>query len=223
MVAGAVAAVLVVGAIALDATGGNGGGNASTSSPVAASSSEAVPTSTEAVPTSSATGATTPGGLATVTPPTPVAEADPSAPLEVSGPAPAETGLPSSAPRAALITLPLPAAASASRSVVAGYPSSVVAALPGSVVASSSVEPAGDVLRSGLTATVELTAEQITEQYRSSLAEQGFTSAAVDAPEGGSAMLFTAGDDTVSLSVSPTGTPRMSYSLLSVLHASSGG
>ncbi|SMH42845.1 hypothetical protein SAMN06295885_2076 [Rathayibacter oskolensis] len=221
--AGAVAAVLVAGAVVLDVSAGSpAGGDASSSRPIGASETPAP----GAAATAQATGAASPGVPASVSPPTPaapVAAADPSAPLEVSGPAPVETGLPSSAPRAALIALPLPAAASADRAVVAGYPSDVVAPLPGSIVASSSVEPAGEVLRSGLTATVALTAEQITEQYRSSLAERGFTSAAVEAPEGGSAMLFTAGQDTVSLAVAPTGTPRMSYSLLSVLHAPSGG
>ncbi|MWV48076.1 hypothetical protein GRS96_02150 [Rathayibacter sp. VKM Ac-2803] len=222
VVAGAVAAVLVAGAVVLDATAGSPG-DASGSRPIAGSATPAV---SQAPP---ATGAASPGGLATVTPSTPstpaalAAEPDPEAPLEVSGPAPVETGLPASAPRAALIALPLPAAASSSGAVVDGYPSAVVAPVPGSIVASSSVEPAGDVLRSGLTATVALDAEQITEHYRDSLAAQGFTSAAVEAPDGGSATLFTAGEDTVSLSVTPTGTPRMSYSLLSVLHAPSGG
>ncbi|QHF22816.1 hypothetical protein GTU73_01550 [Rathayibacter sp. VKM Ac-2804] len=230
--AGAVALLLVAGALVLDATAGGPGdgsptgagatGSAGTSSPGAAASPGA------SSPGSSSPGApATPGATsaATVTPPdpsTPAAVSDPSAPLEVSGPAPVDTGLPDSTPRAALVSLPLPAAASATRALVAGYPTAVVAPLRDSIVASSSVEPAGDALRSGLTATVALDAEQIVESYRRSLAAQGFTSAAVDAPADGAAMVFTAGEDSVSLSVTPTGTPRMSYSLITVLHPSGG-
>lgn len=228
VVAGAIAAVLVAGALVLDATAGRpGSGDATTGGPVGASASASASATASGVATIAPdAGAASPGVPADVTAPTPAATAaapDPSAPLEVSGPAPVDTGLPASAPRPALIALPLPPAASADRAVVAGYPSDVVAPLPGSVVASSSVEPAGEALRSGLTATVDLSADQITEQYRSSLIELGFTSAPVEAPAGGSATVFTAGEDTVSLSVTPTGTPRMSYSLLSVLHAPSGG
>ena len=224
--AGAVALLLVAGALVLDATAGGPGDG----SPISAGATGSATSSSPGVPSSGTTsspGAATPGATsaATVTPQdpsNPAAVADPSAPLEVSGPAPVDTGLPDSTPRAALVSLPLPAAASATRALVAGYPSAVVAPLPDSIVASSSVEPAGDALRSGLTATVALDAEQIVESYRRSLAAQGFTSAAVDAPADGAAMVFTAGEDSVSLSVTPTGTPRMSYSLIAVLHPSGG-
>ncbi|NQX06057.1 hypothetical protein HQQ82_13495 [Rathayibacter sp. VKM Ac-2856] len=229
VVAGAAALLLVAGALVLDATAGPGTPSGTTG---AAGTSSPGTTTTAATPGTTTPGATSPGtatpgatSTATVTPPdpsNPAPVADPSAPLEVSGPAPVDTGLPDSTPRPALIALPLPAAASATRALVAGYPSAVVAPLPDSIVASSSVEPAGGALRSGLTATVALDAEQITESYRRSLAAQGFTSAAVDAPADGAAMVFTAGEDTVSLSVTPTGTPRMSYSLIAVLHPSGG-
>ena len=228
VVAGAAALLLVAGALVLDATAGGPGTPSGTTG--AAGTSSPGTSATAATPGTTTIGTTSPGtpgatSTATVTPPdpsNPAPVADPSAPLEVSGPAPVDTGLPDSTPRPALIALPLPAAASATRALVAGYPSAVVAPLPDSIVASSSVEPAGGALRSGLTATVALDAEQITESYRRSLAAQGFTSAAVDAPADGAAMVFTAGEDTVSLSVTPTGTPRMSYSLIAVLHPSGG-
>ncbi|WP_166674023.1 hypothetical protein [Rathayibacter sp. PhB151] len=231
--AGAVALVLVAGAFVLDATAGGPGdgsrisagatGSAGTASPGAPSSGTNSSSGTTSSPGVSATpGASSAATVTPQDPSNPAAVADPSAPLEVSGPAPVDTGLPDSTPRAALVSLPLPAAASATRALVAGYPSAVVAPLPDSIVASSSVEPAGDALRSGLTATVALDAEQIVESYRRSLAAQGFTSAAVDAPADGAAMVFTAGEDSVSLSVTPTGTPRMSYSLIAVLHPSGG-
>lgn len=225
--AGALALVLVAGAFVLDATADGPGDG----SPTSAGATDPAGTSSPGAPSSGTTSspgaAATPGATSTATvtpqdPSNPAAVADPSAPLEVSGPAPVDTGLPDSTPRAALVSLPLPAAASATRALVAGYPSAVVAPLPDSIVASSSVEPAGDALRSGLTATVALDAEQIVESYRRSLAAQGFTSAAVDAPADGAAMVFTAGEDSVSLSVTPTGTPRMSYSLIAVLHPSGG-
>ena len=232
LAAGAVALLLVAGAFVLDSTAGGRGdpvGAAATGDAGTPSSGGTSSPGTSANPATSAPPGTpaTPGSPSgsTVTPPdpsNPAAVADPSAPLEVSGPAPVDTGLPDSTPRAALVFLPLPAAASATRALVAGYPSAVVAPLPDSVVASSSVEPAGGALRSGLTATVALDAEQIVESYRRSLAAQGFTSAAVDAPADGAAMVFTAGEDTVSLSVTPTGTPRMSYSLIAVLHPNGG-
>ncbi|TCL86056.1 MULTISPECIES: hypothetical protein [unclassified Rathayibacter] len=225
--AGAVALVLVAGALVLDATAGGPGGGPGGGSPISAGATGSAGTPSPGAPSSSPGAPATPGATsaATVNPPdpsNPAAVADPSAPLEVSGPAPVDTGLPDSTPRAALVSLPLPAAASATRALVAGYPSAVVAPLPDSIVASSSVEPAGDALRSGLTATVALDAEQIVESYRRSLAAQGFTSAAVDAPADGAAMVFTAGEDNVSLSVTPTGTPRMSYSLIAVLHPNGG-
>lgn len=227
VVAGALALVLVAGALVLDATAGGPGDGSPISAGATGSAGSSSPGTPSSGTTSSPGAAATPGATsaATVTPQdpsNPAAAADPSAPLEVSGPAPVDTGLPDSTPRAALVSLPLPAAASATRALVAGYPSAVVAPLPDSVVASSSVEPAGDALRSGLTATVALDAEQIVESYRRSLAAQGFTSAAVDAPADGAAMVFTAGEDSVSLSVTPTGTPRMSYSLIAVLHPSGG-
>lgn len=227
VVAGAVALLLVAGALVLDATAGGPGDG----SPISVGATGSAGTSSPGAPSSGTTSSpgapATPGATsaATVTPQdpsNPAAVADPSAPLEVSGPAPVDTGLPDSTPRAALVSLPLPAAASATRALVAGYPSAVVAPLPDSVVASSSVEPAGGALRSGLAATVALDAEQIVESYRRSLAAQGFTSAAVDAPADGGAMVFTAGEDSVSLSVTPTGTPRMSYSLIAVLHPNGG-
>jgi len=123
-------------------------------------------------------------------------EARATAPDAPAGPAPA-------APAPALVTLPLPDTSSAVGSVVAGFPERVLPAAPQSSIASSSVAAEGSRLQAALAATTPLPAQEVLDFYSTTLTELGLVGAPVPAPDGSSALVFTRGVNTVTLTATP--------------------
>jgi len=119
---------------------------------------------------------------------------DPDAPVDTP---------PGPTPMPALVTLPLPDTSSAVGSVVAGFPESVLPAAPQSTIASSSVAAEGSRLQATLSAETPLTAPEVLDFYRTTLAELGLVEAAVPAVDGSTALAFSRGLNTVTLTVTP--------------------
>lgn len=123
-------------------------------------------------------------------------EARATAPDAPAGPAPA-------APVPALVTLPLPDTSSAVGSVVVGFPDRVLPAAPQSSIASSSVAAEGSRLQAALAAKTSLPAQEVLDFYSTALMELGLVGAPVPAPDGSSALVFTRGVNTVTLTATP--------------------
>lgn len=125
-------------------------------------------------------------------------EARPSDPDAAADPAPE-----SPAPLPALVSLPLPDTSSAVGSVVTGFPDQVLPAAPQSSIASSSVAAEGSRLQAALAAQTPLTAQEVLDFYSATLTGLGLVSAPVPAPDGASALVFTRGANTVTLTAAP--------------------
>ncbi|TFD84574.1 hypothetical protein E3T61_19160 [Cryobacterium lactosi] len=161
-----------------------GGGRQAPSAPGAES---ATPAPSAALPGSSSTA---PPGVST--------EARANDPDAAADPAPE-----SPSPLPALVSLPLPDTSSAVGSVVAGFPDQVLPAAPQSSIASSSVAAEGSRLQAALVAQTPLTTQEVLDFYSATLTELGLVSAPVPAPDGSSALVFTRGVNTVTLTASP--------------------
>lgn len=110
---------------------------------------------------------------------------------------------PDSSPLPALVTLPLPDTSSAVGSVVAGFPDRVLPAAPQSSITSSSVAAEGSRLQAALSAETPLTAPEVLEFYRAALTELGLTAAPVPAVDGSSALVFSRGLNTITITATP--------------------
>ncbi|MDJ0323746.1 hypothetical protein QMG61_08210 [Cryobacterium sp. PH31-AA6] len=108
--------------------------------------------------------------------------------------------LPESKPQAVLVSLPLPDTSHAVGSIVDGFPTRVIPAAPHSAVATSSVATEGSRLQAALTAQTSLTVVEVLDFYRSSLAELGLYDTPAPALDGSSALSFTRGSNTITLS-----------------------
>lgn len=140
-------------------------------------------------------------------------------PLEVLPPVTATpTGLPVPSAPAPLITGPLPKSGTAKGSVVEGWPSSVVTLPAGTTVGSTSISSSGNVLQLTADGIVGTSQEDVLGAFRQSLVGQGFWSEDAPAPEGALAARFVRGTDTVTVSVSVTGTGVSRFQLLGSLH-----
>ena len=164
------------------ATAEAGGGRPAPSGPDTPS---ATPTPTSALPGSSSTA-----------PPGESTEARASEPDAPAGAAPAP-------PLPALVTLPLPDTSNAVGSVVAGFPERVLPAAPQSSIASTSVTAEGNRLQAALAARTPLTAQEVLDFYSATLTGLGLVGAPVPAPDGSSALAFTRGMNTVTLTATP--------------------
>lgn len=140
-------------------------------------------------------------------------------PLEVLPPVTATpTGLPVPSAPAPLITGPLPKSATAKGSLVEGWPSSVVTMPAGTTVGSTSISTSGNVLQLTADGVVGTSQEEVLGAFRQSLVGQGFWSEDAPAPDGAVAARFVRGTDTVTVSVSVTGTGVSRFQLLGSLH-----
>lgn len=110
---------------------------------------------------------------------------------------------PGSTPLPALVTLPLPDTSSAVGSVVAGFPDRVLPAAPQSTITSSSVAAEGSRLQATLSAETPLTVAEVLDFYRTTLAEVGLVDAPVPAVDGSTALAFTRGLNTVTITATP--------------------
>ncbi|BCW36684.1 hypothetical protein StoSoilA2_27400 [Arthrobacter sp. StoSoilA2] len=140
-------------------------------------------------------------------------------PLEVLPPVTSTpTGLPEPSAPAPLITGPLPKPGTAKGSLVEGWPSSVVAMPAGTTVGSTSISTSGNVLQLTADGIVGTPQEDVLAAFRQSLVPQGFWSEDAPAPDGAVAARFVRGTDTVTVSVSVTGTGVSRFQLLGSLH-----
>jgi hypothetical protein len=144
-------------------------------------------------------------------------------PLEVLPPAnDAPTGLPMPSPPTALITSPLPAAASAQGKMVEGFPSRVITFPDGTVVVFTGVSSSGDTLQATAEGIVELDAGNVAGHFLQILQSAGFRSEEAPAAAGQQALRLTRGKDSVSLTLSATGTGSTRFSLLGNFHTEPG-
>jgi len=155
-------------------------------------------------PASSAPGANSPTPDPTAALPGSSSTAPPGESTEARASEPGAPAAPgAAAPAPALVTLPLPDTSSAVGAVVAGFPDRVLPAAPQSSIASSSVAAEGSRLQAALAATTPLTAQEVLSFYSTALTELGLVGAPVPAPDGSSALVFTRGMNTVTLTATP--------------------
>ena len=120
--------------------------------------------------------------------------------VEPGTPGSGSVPLPESKPLAVLVSLPLPNTSNAVGSIVDGFPTQVIPAAPHSAVATTSVATEGSRLQAALTAQTSLTVVEVLNFYRTSLAELGLYDTPAPALDGSSALSFTRGSNTITLS-----------------------
>ncbi|MET1044818.1 MAG: hypothetical protein ABWX59_11965 [Microbacteriaceae bacterium] len=118
-------------------------------------------------------------------------------------PAPGDPTSPVGPAPAPLFVAPLPATASAEGELTTGFPSQVVPLAPDSRVVSSSLASEETQLQVGLTATSGTAAAGVLDHYQSVYGPLGFASRPADAVSGTTALVFTRGENTVTVSVYP--------------------
>ncbi|YCK83728.1 hypothetical protein M1D89_11090 [Arthrobacter sp. D3-18] len=139
-------------------------------------------------------------------------------PLEVLPPVTATpTGLPQpSAPAPLVTTLPEPG--SAAGGVVDGWPADILTLPEGTTIGSTSVSTSGDVLQVAADGIIAKPQAEVLASFRQSLVAHGFWSEAAPAADDALAERFVRGTDTVTVSVSTTGTGNSRFQLLGSLH-----
>jgi len=88
----------------------------------------------------------------------------------------------------------------------------------GTTVGSTSISTAGNVLQLTADGIVGTSQGDVLGAFRQSLVSQGFWSEDAPAPDGAVAARFVRGTDTVTVSVSVTGTGVSRFQLLGTLH-----
>lgn len=139
-------------------------------------------------------------------------------PLEVLPPVTATpTGLPEPSAPAPLITS-LPEPGSAAGEVVDGWPADILTLPQGTTIGSTSISTSGDVLQVTADGVIAKPQAEVLASFRQSLVAHGFWSEGAPAAEGAVAERFVRGTDTVTVSVSTTGTGNSRFQLLGSLH-----
>ncbi len=224
VIAGICLAVLIAAvAIVLDQMAGKPGPSAaqSTSSSAPSTGSSITP-SGGATPggTGDPTGDPQPGSPASGTEGSGEGDDGPSTakPLEVLPPVTATpTGLPQPSAPAPLVTI-LPDPGSAAGEVVDGWPADILTLPEGTTIGSTSVSTSGDVLQVPADGIIAKPQAEVLASFRQSLVAHGFWSEVAPAAEGALAERFVRGADTVTVSVSTTGTGNSRFQLLGSLH-----
>ncbi|MEO3942704.1 hypothetical protein V3C41_16650 [Paenarthrobacter nicotinovorans] len=143
--------------------------------------------------------------------------------LEVLPPVTATpTGLPAPSAPAPLITGALPQPGSVSGELVDGWPGDVVTLPSGTTIGSTSVSTSGDILQLTADGIVDKPRAEVLDSFRQSLVSRGFWSEEAPAADGSVAARFVRGTDTVTVSVSTTGTGGSRFQLLGSLHTRAG-
>lgn len=143
--------------------------------------------------------------------------------LEVLPPVSAPpTGLPMPSPPSALVSAPLPETASARMDVVDGFPSHVLSFPDTTVIVFTGVSSSGDTLQATAEGIAELPPENVVGHFRQVLLTAGFHSEDAAAAAGQHALRLTRGLDSVSISISTTGTGGTRFSLLGNFHTDPG-
>ncbi|MFF2843816.1 hypothetical protein [Paenarthrobacter sp. NPDC057981] len=141
--------------------------------------------------------------------------------LEVLPPVTATpTGLPEPTPPAPLITGALPEPGTASGEVVDGWPAGVLTLPAGTTIGSTSMSTSGNILQVAADGIVDKPRAEVLGSFRDSLVSHGFWTEDAPAGEGAMAARFVRGADTVTVSVSTTGTGSSRFQLLGSLHTS---
>ncbi|MCX8452753.1 hypothetical protein [Paenarthrobacter ureafaciens] len=141
-------------------------------------------------------------------------------PLEVLPPVTATpTGLPEPSAAAPLLKGKLPDPGNATGAVVDGWPSSILTLPEGTTIGSTSVSGSGNVLQVTADGVVGKPQQAVIDDFRASLVPHGFWSEDAPAPDGATAARFVRGTDTVTVSVSTTGTGNSRFQLLGSLHS----
>ncbi|MCP1414493.1 hypothetical protein [Paenarthrobacter sp. A20] len=147
------------------------------------------------------------------------ASAPTSKPLEVLPPVTATpTGLPEPTTPAPLITGALPAPGSADGELVDGWPDGVLSLPSGTTIGSTSVSTSGNILQLTADGIIAKPRAEVLDSFRQSLVSHGFWSEEAPAADGAVAARFVRGTDTVTVSVSTTGTGSSRFQLLGSLH-----
>ncbi|NGN93017.1 hypothetical protein G5C66_09745 [Nocardioides sp. KC13] len=195
-----------------DSSSGEDGGSL-TGASASRSGSPRADASTE--PGSSASGSGSGSGPGRKSDPEPATEALPEA-----ASTPSESGLPglTEKPRtkaAALVSDPLPKQAVRKGALVAGYPTAL-AAPARTTVDVSSVSPSKGALQVALTASCRRPCD-VLRHYRTRLAQHGFEEVGTTSVENAPAMSLQRGEESVSVTVTRTGSRTVDFSLYSVL------
>ncbi|MFF1829778.1 hypothetical protein [Paenarthrobacter sp. NPDC058040] len=141
-------------------------------------------------------------------------------PLEVLPPVTATpTGLPEPSSPAPLLKGSLPAAGAASGKVVDGWPNEILSLPAGTTIGSTSISTSGDVLQLSADGIVGKPQQAVLDAFRAELVPHGFWSEDAPASDGAVATRFVRGADTVTVSVSVTGTGNSRFQLLGSLHS----
>jgi hypothetical protein len=143
--------------------------------------------------------------------------------LEVLPPVSASPGgLPIPSPPAALVNAPLPSAASAKGKTVEGFPSHILSFPDRTVVVFTAVTSNGDTLQATAEGIVELAADKVTGHFQQVLQAKGFRSEEAPAVSGQAGLRLARGTDSVTLTLSTTGTGSTRFSLLGTFHTQPG-
>ncbi|MHC5797829.1 hypothetical protein ACVXZ4_16910 [Lacisediminihabitans sp. FW035] len=124
---------------------------------------------------------------------------------------------PASAAIAPLLSGAAPKTASKNGAIVTGFPATIPVAA-GSTIGSSAVASSGNNVQATLVAKTSLAAPDLLDYYQSAFAKIGLYSTEVPAVGGSTAFSFAHGNDTVTLTVTPTKTGA-DYSIYAVLRA----
>ncbi|MFJ4207385.1 hypothetical protein ACIPY2_02830 [Paenarthrobacter sp. NPDC089675] len=143
-----------------------------------------------------------------------------SKPLEVLPPVAATpTGLPEPSSPAPLIKGSLPAPGSATGAVVAGWPSDILGLPAGTTIGTTAISTSGNVMQLTADGVVGKPQQAVIDSFTASLVPHGFWSESAPAADGSRAVRFVRGTDTVTVSVSLTGTGNSRFQLLGNLHS----
>jgi len=183
-------------------------------------------------PDSAARGSATPSTSASPTPSSsagaigPEAEsgtppsAGPRTATEVLAEQTAAPALPPSAKREPLVSAPLPATASAAKKLVAGFPAAI-ALKPKSTIVNSSVSSSGNTMQATLSAKTDADGDEVIAYYEKLFAKIGLAGSPVPSTGGTESYSFARGNDSVTLTVTPSKSNGSSYALFGVLNVSS--
>jgi hypothetical protein len=116
----------------------------------------------------------------------------------------------------------LPVAAWAQGKTVEGFPSQVLSFPDGTVIVFTGVSSSGDTLQATAEGIVDQAAEKVSGHFQQVLQAAGFRTADAPAAAGQQAFRLTRGSDSVSVTLSTTGTGSTRFSLLGNFHTEPG-
>jgi hypothetical protein len=122
----------------------------------------------------------------------------------------------------ALVKAPFPAAAYAHGKTVDGFPSEILSFPDGTVVVFTGVSSSGDTFQATAEGIADMAPEKVLGHFQQVLQSSGFRAEEVPDGAGQQAIRLIRGNDSVSVTLSITGTGSARFSLLANLHAEPG-